>query len=255
MPSVEQPLHVRLNEKLAPFFRRLEKTLNRKSLGYGEMLPGRQFSCPQISTWGGGVTHIPAGEDAFNLNPPFAGHIRDNLISEHDKNKFLIRRLFGYALASRLAQQSEEEAIRGVRFLIEEMLMTLRNESNIVSTVTSDVIHHGTYARFERPGYPGMYFFDNDQSAGVEIRLYSDTYPAISPGLQHVDNLPIPDGFVLDTPTYPSDQIIATAASGAPIYATDGQQSQEVVSQVTTSTGTYRLSYDTATGTLTRIDE
>lgn len=236
-----QSLEARLDEKFKPYFMRLEKTLNRNSLGYGPLQPGNLIHVAQIQSYGGGVTRIPHDEDAFNLNAPRAGQIRDVQITNADKNRFLIRRVWGYSAVLRAVESSVEDAERSIRWMVEEMLLTLRREAGF----GADTIHHGTYARFQRPGYPGTYFLETGESAGVELRLYSDTYPAVSPTLIHYPGTAVAEAFQVPNGV--------TGVTGTVIAG--GGRPGEIVSQVSNEAGSYRLSFDTATGVLSMTDE
>lgn len=170
-------LETTLNNRLGKFFKRLEKKLNKNSMPYGDLQPGNLFIVPQILGFGGGVTVVPPGGEAFSLQPPVAGQIRDAMIQESNKNKFVIRRFIGYAMAARLAlEEDDEKVFNKLRFIIEEMIMTAMRQAGF----DHNTLHHGRFAQLERTGRPGVYLTDVEDSAAFEIRLYSDTYPAFN---------------------------------------------------------------------------
>src|SRR5258706_1510762 len=98
MPS---EIEIALNEKIAPIIKKLERKMNMYTVPYGDLQPGNMYHLVQIVNVGGGVTHFPSDSDAFNLNPPVAGNIKNTLITDRDKRRLCIRRIYGYAGASR----------------------------------------------------------------------------------------------------------------------------------------------------------
>lgn len=166
-----------VNDKFAPFFRRLEKKLNMYTVPYGELQPGNIYNVPQIESVGGGVTWLPTnGEEAFSLNRPQAGIIRDRQISFEDKKRLIIRRIWGYSSVVRaVEEQNFEVACRALTLITTEMLMRLEKEVGY----KYNELHAGEhYASFKM--YGGLYLMDSEDSAGFEIRLHSDTYPMIN---------------------------------------------------------------------------
>lgn len=169
----------RINERFAPFFRRLEKKLNRCTMPYGELQPGNIYHIPQIQGLGDGITRIPVTDGAFNLNPPSAGAIRDVQITEADKNKLIMRSAIGYAGAYNMLNEPDfEKACKSLTLITTQMIMKLEKEIGY----KYNELHAGTcYAQFRRHGYDlDTYLVDLPESAAYEIRLYSDTYPMIN---------------------------------------------------------------------------
>jgi hypothetical protein len=167
-----------LNKVVAEYFEKLEKELNVNSVPYGDIQPGNLYNCYQIQGLAG-VFRLPKSNvDAFKLPPYQAGHVKDVLIQDDDKNKILVRRLIGYTACSKIESTNDPKFTEiALKPLILEMLMSLEKELGFDHKTP----HHGKYATFQRPGVQtGLFFRDMEDYAACELRLFSDTYPLIN---------------------------------------------------------------------------
>ena len=84
------------------------KLLNKITFMSKEKQPGNLYHQPVILGMEHGVTFASSDEDAFNLNPPVAGVIKDAQVRG---NPVVMRSLLGYVAASRAAL--EARALQG----------------------------------------------------------------------------------------------------------------------------------------------
>jgi hypothetical protein len=75
-----------------------------------------------------GVTFASSDEDAFNLNPPVAGVIKDAQIKG---NPLVMRSLLGYVSASRAAQGGSKAFMDATKFLVANMLRSMAKKLEI----------------------------------------------------------------------------------------------------------------------------
>lgn len=75
-----------------------------------------------------GVTFAGSDEDAFNLQPPVAGVIKDATIKG---NPMVMRSLLGYVAASRAAQGGSQSFMDATKFLVANMLRSMAKKLEI----------------------------------------------------------------------------------------------------------------------------
>ncbi len=175
----QDSFEVKVNNKVRFYFEQLEKKLNKNSIPF-ELQPGNIYHCFQIQSLGE-VIRIPSNADVFRLPPAKSDSVKDVQVNKDETNKILIRRFLGYTAASRIEYAENEEQVEKIlNPLITEMLMSLENELGY----SYKTVHHGNYASFTRPGHcehvPTIIFKEMDDMAACELRLYSDTFPAIN---------------------------------------------------------------------------
>lgn len=90
--------------------------------------PGNLYHQPVILGMEHGVTFASSDEDAFNLNPPVAGQIKDAQIKG---NPLIMRSLLGYVAASRAAQGGQQAFMDATKFLVANMLRSMAKKLEI----------------------------------------------------------------------------------------------------------------------------
>jgi len=75
-----------------------------------------------------GVTFAQSGEDAFNLNAPVAGKIRDATVRG---TQLVLRSVMGYASASRSAEGGAKAFKQATKFLVGNMLRSVTKKLEI----------------------------------------------------------------------------------------------------------------------------
>jgi len=90
--------------------------------------PGNLYHQPVILGMEHGVTFASSDEDAFNLNPPVAGQIKDAQIKG---NPLIMRSLLGYVAASRAAQGGAQSFMDATKFLVANMLRSMAKKLEI----------------------------------------------------------------------------------------------------------------------------
>lgn len=84
--------------------------------------PGNLYHQPVILGLEHGVTFASSDEDAFNLNAPVAGQIKDAQVKG---NPLVLRSLLGYVAASRAALGGEKAFMDATKFLVANMLRSV----------------------------------------------------------------------------------------------------------------------------------
>lgn len=98
------------------------KVLNKIKFMAKDKQPGNNFHQPVILGMEHGVTFASSDEDAFNLNPPVAGVIKDATIKG---NPVVMRSLLGYVAASRAMQGDKQSFKDATKFLVANMLRSM----------------------------------------------------------------------------------------------------------------------------------
>jgi hypothetical protein len=98
------------------------KLLNKIKFMAKDKQPGNLYHQPVILGGEHGVTFATADQDAFNLNPPVAGVIKDAQIKG---NPIVMRSLLGYVAASRAALGGQKAFMDATKFLVANMLRSL----------------------------------------------------------------------------------------------------------------------------------
>ena len=90
--------------------------------------PGNLFHQPVVLGMEHGVTFASSDDDAFNLQPPVAGSIKDAQVRG---NPVLLRSVLGYTAASRAAQGGKQAFMDATKFLVGNMLRSITKKLEI----------------------------------------------------------------------------------------------------------------------------
>jgi len=104
------------------------KLLNKIKFMSKEKQPGNLYHQPVILGLEHGVTFAASDEDAFNLNAPVAGQVKDAQIRG---NPVVLRSLLGYAAASRAALGGQKAFMDATKFLVANMLRSMAKKLEI----------------------------------------------------------------------------------------------------------------------------
>jgi len=104
------------------------KILNKIKFMSKEKQPGNLYHQPVILGLEHGVTFAASDEDAFNLQAPVAGQIKDAQVRG---NPVVLRSLLGYAAASRAALGGQKAFMDATKFLVANMLRSMAKKLEI----------------------------------------------------------------------------------------------------------------------------
>lgn len=104
------------------------KLLNKIKFMSKDKQPGNLFHQPVILGLEHGVTFASSDDDAFNLNAPVAGVIKDAQVKG---NPIVLRSLLGYAAASRAALGGQKAFEDATKFLVANMLRSMAKKLEI----------------------------------------------------------------------------------------------------------------------------
>jgi hypothetical protein len=104
------------------------KLLNKIEFMAKERQPGNLYHQPVILGMEHGVTFANSDQDAFNLNPPVAGVIKDAQVRG---NPVVLRSLIGYTAVSRAAQGGSKAFMDATKFVVANMLRSLSKKLEI----------------------------------------------------------------------------------------------------------------------------
>jgi len=104
------------------------KLLNRIKFMGKDKQPGNLYHQPVILGLEHGVTFAGSDEDAFNLNVPVAGQIKDAQVKG---NPLVLRSLLGYVAASRAALGGSKAFMDATKFLVANMLRSVAKKLEI----------------------------------------------------------------------------------------------------------------------------
>lgn len=93
-----------------------------------EKQPGNLYHQPVILGHEHGVTFASSDDDAFNLNAPVAGQIKDAQVRG---NPVVLRSVLGYTAASRAAQGGSKAFMDATKFLVANMLRSITKKLEI----------------------------------------------------------------------------------------------------------------------------
>lgn len=124
------------------------KLLNKITFMSKDKQPGNLYHQPVILGQEHGLTFASSDEDAFNLNAPVAGQIKDAQVKG---NPIVMRSLLGYVAASRAALGGQKAFMDATKFLVANMLRSMAKSLEIetlygqigyavVGTVTTTVL-------------------------------------------------------------------------------------------------------------------
>ena len=163
------------------------KLLNKIKFMSKDKQPGNLYHQPVILGMEHGVTFAASDEDAFNLQAPVAGQIKD---AQLRGNPLVLRSILGYAAASRAAQGGAKAFMDATKFLIANMLRSMAKKLEIemlygqvgYGTVSTAVAAVVTVATAEWA--PGIWA--GAENMPIEIR---DVTGAISRGFFNVKSV------------------------------------------------------------------
>lgn len=112
-------------ETLVPDGVKLYKMINFMSK---DKAPGNLYHQPVILGLEHGVTFASSDDDAFNLNAPVAGQIKDAQVKG---NPVVLRSVLGYVSASRAAQGGQKAFMDATKFLVANMLRSITKKLEI----------------------------------------------------------------------------------------------------------------------------
>jgi hypothetical protein len=115
-------------EKLAELIPDGVKLLNKIKFMSKDKQPGNLYHQPVILGMEHGVTFASSDDDAFNLNAPVAGVIRDAQVKG---NPIVMRSLLGYVSASRAALGGQKAFMDATKFLVANMLRSMAKKLEI----------------------------------------------------------------------------------------------------------------------------
>ena len=135
-------------DKLAELIPDGVKLMNKIPFMSKDKQPGNLYHQPVILGMEHGITFATSDEDAFNLNPPVAGQVKDAQVKG---NPVVMRSLLGYAAASRAALGGQKAFMDATKFLVANMLRSMAKKLEIemfygqigyavVGTVSSTVL-------------------------------------------------------------------------------------------------------------------
>lgn len=104
------------------------KLINKIKFMSKEKQPGNLYHQPVILGMEHGVTFAGSDEDAFNLNPPVAGQVKDAQVKG---NPLVMRSLLGYVAASRAALGGQKAFMDATKFLVANMLRSMAKKLEI----------------------------------------------------------------------------------------------------------------------------
>lgn len=188
------------------------KLLNKIKFNSKEKAPGNLFHQPVILGMEHGVTFASSDDDAFNLEAPIAGVIKDAQIKG---NPLVMRSILGYTAASRAAQGGDKAFEDATKYLVANMLRSMAKKLEIevlygqmgygvVASAAATVVTITTaeYA-------PGIWA--GGENMPVEIR---DTSGAVTRGNFTVSAVSIENRTI----TLTSDAVIAGVVAGDVIW-------------------------------------
>lgn len=115
-------------EKLGELIPDGVKVLNKMKFLSKDKQPGNLYHQPVILGMEHGVTFASSDEDAFNLNPPVAGVIKDAQVRG---NPVVMRSVLGYVSASRAALGGSKAFMDATKFLVANMLRSMAKKLEI----------------------------------------------------------------------------------------------------------------------------
>lgn len=115
-------------EKLGELIPDGVKLLNKIKFLSKDKQPGNLYHQPVILGMEHGVTFAGSDEDAFNLNPPVAGVIKDAQVKG---NPVVMRSLLGYVSAGRAALGGQKAFMDATKFLVANMLRSMAKKLEI----------------------------------------------------------------------------------------------------------------------------
>ncbi len=104
------------------------KLLNKIKFMSKEKQPGNLYHQPVVLGMEHGVTFASSEDDAFNLNPPLAGAIKDAQVRG---NPLILRSVLGYVAASRATKGGPQAFMDATKFIVSNMLRSVTKKLEI----------------------------------------------------------------------------------------------------------------------------
>lgn len=104
------------------------KLLNKIKFMSKEKQPGNLYHQPVVLGMEHGVTFASSDDDAFNLNPPIAGAIKDAQVRG---SPLILRSVLGYVAASRASKGGAAAFIDATKFIVSNMLRSMSKKLEI----------------------------------------------------------------------------------------------------------------------------
>lgn len=104
------------------------KLLNKIKFMAKEKQPGNLYHQPVVLGMEHGVTFASSEDDAFNLNPPLAGAIKDAQVRG---NPLILRSVLGYVAASRATKGGPQAFMDATKFIVSNMLRSVTKKLEI----------------------------------------------------------------------------------------------------------------------------
>jgi len=104
------------------------KLLNKIKFMSKEKQPGNLYHQPVVLGMEHGVTFASSDDDAFNLNPPVAGAIRDAQVRG---SPLIMRSVLGYVAASRAVRGGPQAFMDATKFIVSNMLRSMAKKLEI----------------------------------------------------------------------------------------------------------------------------
>ncbi len=104
------------------------KLLNKIKFMSKEKQPGNLYHQPVVLGMEHGVTFASSDDDAFNLNPPVAGAIKDAQVRG---SPLIMRSVLGYVAASRAVKGGPQAFMDATKFIVSNMLRSMAKKLEI----------------------------------------------------------------------------------------------------------------------------
>lgn len=130
------------------------KMMNKVKFMSKDKQPGNLYHAPVILGLEHGVTFASSDEDAFNLNPPVAGQVRDAQVRG---NPVVMRSVLGYVALSRAALGGQKAFMDATKFLVANMLRSMAKKLEI------EMLY----------GQVGYAKIDSANSSGTVVRIHT----------------------------------------------------------------------------------
>ncbi len=149
------------------------KLLNKIDFSGREAQLGLLYSQPLILGLEQGITFADSTDDAFNLNAPIAGSLKEAQVRG---SQMVLRSALGYAAASRAANGSQSAFEDATKFLVQNMMRSMAKKLEIemlygqvgYGTVSATSVPNNTFTVTTKEWAPGIWAGAN--SMPLEIR-------------------------------------------------------------------------------------
>lgn len=150
-----------LNRKFKPYREKIERMMNKKCLPFGDLQPGNVYHLPIVCSYQETITEVA-----------FAGMIKDFFLKEEDSQAPIkIKRMIGYAAASRVALDGQESFEKLFKCIFEEIKLTLGKANKAYYTEAG----YGYYIKISE-------LKDEENYAAVSFTVESNFIPMVQIG-------------------------------------------------------------------------